>query len=219
MAGPLSAKGAFTACIGYGNILLFGGYLSIGDFMDDLSTLGPLAGLLGVWEGDKGDDRAPDDDRVSVETNKFRERMEFEPTGRVDNHEQTLYGLRYKTTAWRLGADEPFHEELGYWLWDAARETVMRCFMVPRGVSVIAGGKVDAGAKSFELTAKLGSETFGICSNPFLDKEFRTESYWLKVCVLDGDTLSYEEDTRLRIKGQKDIFHHTDKNTLKRVKS
>ncbi len=81
--------------------------------------LGPLAGLEGIWEGEKGTDTAPDDDPANQEINKYRERMTFEPTGLVANHTQKLYGLRYTTTAWRLGEDEPFHEELGYWLWDA----------------------------------------------------------------------------------------------------
>jgi hypothetical protein len=70
--------------------------------------LGPLTGLEGVWEGDKGTDNAPDDDRFSTEINAYRERMTFDPTGLVGNHEQILYGLRYTTTAWRLGEDEPF---------------------------------------------------------------------------------------------------------------
>jgi len=32
----------------------------------------------------------------------------------------------------------------------------------------------------------------------------------------DG-SLSYEEDTQLRIPGQPEIFHHTDANTLRKV--
>jgi hypothetical protein len=36
--------------------------------------LGPLADLVGIWEGDKGDDVAPSDDRGS-ENNKYRERI------------------------------------------------------------------------------------------------------------------------------------------------
>ena len=93
---------------------------------EDLKNLGPLGPLLGTWEGDKGDDIAPDDDRTKVENNKYRERMVFEPTGLVENHDQSLYGLRYSTTAWRLGEDDPFHEELGYWMWDAEAGTVIR---------------------------------------------------------------------------------------------
>ena len=67
----------------------------------------------------------------------------------------------------------PFHEELGYWMWDAANQQVMRCFIVPRGVNVIAGGTVEADATSFELSADVGSETYGICSNKFLDEDSR----------------------------------------------
>ena len=179
--------------------------------------LGPLAPLVGVWEGEKGTDTAPDDDRVSKEINLYRERMSFEPTGMVENHEQRLFGLRYATTAWRLGEDDPFHEELGYWLWDRDAKLVMRCFMVPRGVTVIAGGRVEANARSFELTAEVGSQTFGICSNPFLDREFKTVRYQLKFQLRDANTISYWEDTVLQVKGQDELFHHTDEHVLTRA--
>ncbi len=181
-----------------------------------LKNLGPLVHLAGIWEGDKGDDTAPSDDR-GTETNKFRERITFEPMGPVNNHEQVLYGLRYATTAWRLGEDSPFHEELGYWLWDAKAKQVLRCFMVPRGVTVIAGGTVEPDAKSFELAAEAGSETYGICSNRFLDKEFKTVRYELKVTIHDDQSFSYKEYPQLQIMVLKDLFHHTDQNNLKRL--
>lgn len=182
-----------------------------------IKNLGPLAPLAGTWEGDKGDDTAPDKDPSETEKNNYRERLVLDPFGSVNNHAQVLYGLRYSTTAWRLGSDSPFHEELGYWLWDPAEKQVLRCFMVPRGVTVIAGGSVEPGAMQFNLAAEVGSETYGICSNKFLDREFKTVRYDLKVTVHDANSFSYEEDTQLQIKGQKEIFHHIDKNTLKKL--
>jgi hypothetical protein len=137
----------------------------------------------------------------------------------VNNHAQVLYGLRYSTTAWRLDAESPFHEELGYWLWDAAEKQVTRCFLVPRGVAVIAGGTVEPEAREFNLTADVGSETYGICSNKFLDREFKTVRYELKVTLHDANSFSYEEDTQINIKARGELFHHIDKNTLKRIPS
>lgn len=182
------------------------------------SPLGPLAALAGIWEGTKGDDVAPSDAR-GTEKNKFRERITFTPLSPVQNHEQTLHGLRYATTAWRIGDDAPFHEELGYWLWDPAAKQVLRCFLIPRGVTILAGGTAEPDARSFELAAVCGSETYGICSNRFLDKEFKTIRYTLKVTIHGNESFSYEEDSQLQIKGQKTVFHHTDKNTLTRVKA
>ncbi|HBF14064.1 MAG TPA: FABP family protein [Deltaproteobacteria bacterium] len=179
-------------------------------------NLGPLAVLAGIWEGEKGDDTAPADDR-GTEKNKFKERIVFEPIIPVNNHEQNLFGLRYKTTAWRIGESDPFHEELGYWLWDPKEKQVLRCFLIPRGVALIAGGTAEAHAKTFNLEANVGSETYGICSNRFLDREFKTVRYELTVTILDNNTFLYEEDSQLQIKGQPSLFHHTDKNTLKRV--
>ena len=182
-----------------------------------IANLGPLAPLAGVWEGDKGDDIAPDENPREIENNKYRERLVLEPFDPVDNHAQTLYGLRYSTAAKRLGKDKVFHEELGYWLWDPAEKQVLRCFIVPRGVTVIAGGTVEPDAREFQLAADLGSATYGICSNQFLDREFKTVRYELKVTVHNENSFSYEEDTQLQIKGQDKLFHHTDKNTLQRA--
>ena len=65
----------------------------------------------------------------------------------------------------------------------------MRCFLVPRGVAIIAGGSAAPDARVLTLAADLGSPTYGICSNRFLDREFQTV----------------------------DLFHHRDKNVLRRI--
>jgi len=191
----------------------------MGDVMtnntDIINQLGPLAALAGIWEGDSGIDVAPGRNGA-VET-RYRERLVFEPLGPVENGPQILYGLRYSTTAWPIGADEAFHEETGYWLWDAKAGQVMRCFMVPRGVTILAGGDVEADANSFSMTAEAGSETFGVLSNPFLDQAFKTVRYELRVEIDTDGCFRYDEDTQLRIQGQDGIFHHTDANTLIRV--
>ena len=183
---------------------------------DTVKTLGPLGALLGTWEGKKGADIAPSDTR-GVANSAYRETMVFEDIGRVDNHEQILYGMRYRTTAWRVDADNAFHEEVGYWLWDAANKQVMRCFMPPRGMTIMAGGTCEADATTFEMAAHAGSESYGICSNLFLLEQFKTVRYELKITVHGADSFSYESDTQLKLKGQDDIFHHTDANTLPRV--
>jgi len=180
-----------------------------------LKNLGPLAALAGAWEGDQGLDTAPSK-AGPVET-PYRERMTFEPFGPVVNGAQILYALRYRTTAWPLGQKEPFHEELGYWLWEPAEGRVMRWFLVPRGVAVGAGGTAAADARSFTMKAELGSPTFGLLSNPFLDEAFQTVRYELEVEIRADGTFSYAEDTVLKIPGLADLFHHTDRNTLART--
>ena len=173
-----------------------------------------------MWEGEKGSDLAPSDkphDNREPTVSKYRERMVFEPTGRVDNHEQQLFGLRYSTKAWRIGSPDPFHEELGYWMWDAASKLVIRSFMQPRGLAVLAGGTAEAGARSFSLEAVAGAEDFGICSSPFLLEQFKTVRYTLDVKMVDDNSLYYDEHTWLKMKGKPDLFDHRDENTLKRI--
>jgi len=179
-----------------------------------VQNLGPLTTLVGTWEGDDGVDISPSK-TGPVET-KFRERITFEPMGPVVNGPQVLYGLRYATMAWPLGQENPFHEEVGYWLWDVHSQHVMRCFIVPRGVTVQAGGLADPKATMFEMAAEVGSDTFGITSNPFLDQAFKTVYFKVTVTIHDHNRFSYSEDTQLKIHGRADVFHHTDQNTLVR---
>ena len=141
----------------------------------------------------------------------------FEPFGPVDNHAQRLWGLRYSTTAYPLGEEEPFHEELGYWLWDAVEGQVLRCFLVPRGVTILAGGDASAEDRRFSLVATVGSPTYGISSNRFLDREFKTVRYALSVDLEEPDTFAYEEDTHLLFRDHSDVFHHLDSNTLRKI--
>jgi len=94
---------------------------------------------------------------------------------------------------------------------------VLRCFFVPRGVTVLAGGTVEIEAKTFDISADAGSDTYGICSNKILDREFKTVRYELTTTVHGRDSFSYREDTQLKIKGQKELFHHTGASTVKRV--
>lgn len=183
---------------------------------EDIQKLGPLGRLVGSWEGTKGGDVSPNESRRRG-TNSYRERTEFVPTGAVDNHEQMLYGLRYSTVAWRLGEPNAFHEELGYWLWDAERQIVMRCFTIPRGISILAGGKAQADSTSFQMSARVGDPIFGISSNPFLDEEFKTIRFDVDIQIWNDHTFSYEEDSQILMKANNTVFHHTDCNTLTRV--
>jgi hypothetical protein len=183
---------------------------------ENANRLGPLARLAGTWEGDEGLDIAPGPEREIMET-RFRERAVFEAMGSVNNHEQELWALRYSTKAYRLGEDDAFHEELGYWLWDAVNGQVLRCFLVPRGISILAGGSATADDQRFSLAADLGRETYGLSSNLFLDAEFKTLRYELNVDLGEDGVFRYEEDTQMKLKGQPEIFHHRDSNRLRRL--
>jgi len=188
-----------------------------GENMHDklIQHLGPLAALAGTWAGDQGIDVS----RVNgkEKETKYRERIVFEPLGPVRNGPQELYGLRYSMTAWRLGEDDAFHEELGYWLWDGGNKQILRCFMVPRGVLINAGGDAEVDSKNFHLSAEVGSETYGILSNKYLDESYKTMKYELDVRIHDDGRFSYKEDTQLWIPVNEAVFHHTDENILTKV--
>jgi hypothetical protein len=177
---------------------------------------GPLANLIGEWEGAEGLDVSFHNATGRVGETRYRERATFEPFGPVDNGNQHLWGLDYRMMAFRIGEDSAFHTEVGYWLWDADAKLVLRCFMVPRGVTVLAGGKCASSDKTFALDASCGEEIFGILSNPYLASKARTSKYTCKVAT-NGDTFSYDQCTTYHhgIGGE---IAHTDRNTLKRVR-
>jgi hypothetical protein len=182
----------------------------------DPSLLGPLAALIGTWEGDAGLDVSFHNEDGAVGNTPYRERVTFNPFGPVDNGAQHLYGLDYRMSAWRGDEEDPFHTEVGYWLWDGDARQVMRCFMVPRGSTVLAGGDADATSTTFTMRADVGSTTYGILSNRYLDEKARTVHYEVTMTVGDG-TYSYEEDSVVELAATGSTIHHTDRNTMRKV--
>jgi hypothetical protein len=184
----------------------------------NLELFGPLASLVGTWQGSVGEDSAPGSGR-DLQTTPFREQIAFTAMNPVGSHEQILYVLSYTRTAWRLREDDAFHEQFGYWLWDPATKQVMHSFMIPRGLTVLAGGRAESDSTTLRVTAAAGSSTFGICSNPFLDTEFKTVRYDATLVLNNPSSFAYEEDTQIQIKGREAVFHHIDKNSLEKVRS
>jgi hypothetical protein len=146
----------------------------------------------------------------------YREKLTLKPFGPVNNGRQSLYGVDYKSAMWRGNEENPFHTEVGYWFWDAATGEVTRCFVVPRGISVTAGGTAAADATVFTLTAEAGHAHYGIGENKYLAANASTRSYTVDISV-DDDTWSYRETTVLQMNEFTEPFLHTDHNTLKRV--
>ena len=182
------------------------------------SEWGPLEGLIGEWESDKGGlDTAFSHAEGKVLGTPYKEKVTFKPFGPVDNGDQHLYGLDYKTAMWRNDEENPFHTEVGYWLYDGATGEVLRGFVVPRGITVLAGGTVSADATEFTLRAEKGAPLYTIGENSYLEKNASTLSYEVTITIGDG-TWSYKEDTVLKMKEFNEPFHHTDGNTLSRAK-
>jgi len=105
---------------------------------------------------------------------------------------------------------------VGYWLWDAATGEVMKGFVVPRGIVVLAGGTAGTDATSFTLKASLDDPQYSIGENKYLAKNASSRSYVLNVTT-NGDTWSYDEVTVLRMNEFDEPFSHTDHNTLRLV--
>ena len=178
---------------------------------------GPLAALIGTWRGDKGMDVAPEPD--GEERNPFYETIVFEAGGAVKNAEsQELAVVRYHQNVVRKSNDEVFHDQVGYWLFDAATNTVMQTLTIPRGLSLVAGGSTAPGGGPggpvvLEVEAGHGSEDWGIAQSPFLRDRARTLGFRHRLSV-DGERMTYFETTLLEIYGR--TFEHTDENELTR---
>lgn len=185
--------------------------------MSEFDAWGPLAPLIGEWEGDEGLDVAFNNEQGKIVETPFREKTTMKPFGPVANGSQSLYGLDYRTAAWRGDEDNPFHTEVGYWLWDAADGVVMRSFLIPRGSAVLAGGEAAAGATKYTMKADCGSEVFGIVSNPFLARSARTSSYEVVITVHEDGSWSYDETTKIEHARWTDVVVHTDRNRLRKV--
>lgn len=184
--------------------------------MSDTVNYGPLQALIGVWEGAEGLDVAPEPD--GSEESPYSDHIVFEAIGDVTNAEiETLAVLRYHQIVTRKSDGQVFHNQTGYYTWDAVSKTVSQSLTIPRAVALLAGGKFTGstdGEVVIEVAAKLGDADWGIVQSPFMRDNAKTVAFEHKL-VVNGDTLVYDETTTLDIYGK--TFAHTDGNTLKRV--
>jgi hypothetical protein len=185
---------------------------------DDMADeWGPLGPLVGEWEGEGGLDTAYQHETEQVVDTPYLERLTLKPFGPVDNGRQHLYGLDYRSAMWRGDEENPFHTEVGYWLWDAATGEVLRGFVVPRGITVLAGGTASPDAKELTLHAAAGEPLYNIGENQYLAKNASTLSYDVTITVNDDGTWGYDEVTMLEMVEIDAPFAHTDHNVLHQV--
>ncbi|HEY0846581.1 MAG TPA: heme-binding beta-barrel domain-containing protein [Noviherbaspirillum sp.] len=183
--------------------------------VNTLNNLGPLRAMAGIWQGTRGLDVKPKADGPRKQA--YVERLELQPVDPVTNGPQLFYGLRYHTHVTKPDQVKTYHEQVGYWLWEPATGNIIHTLAIPRGMIAMASGNASAEAKSFELVARRESDTFGICSNPFLEYAFNTIEFRIKVTINDDGSWMYDEDTVMMIRGQEEPFHHTDRNVLTRI--
>ena len=155
---------------------------------------GPLARLGGEWEGEGGLDTAYSHAEHSVLATPFREKLSFKPFGPVQNGRQSLFGLDYRSAMWRGSEENPFHTEVGYWLFDATTGEIMRAFVVPRGIAVLVGGTAERDATSFTLNASADDPQYAIGENKYLAENASTTSYAVTVTIDDDRTFDVPRD-------------------------
>jgi len=177
---------------------------------------GPLAALIGTWQGDKGVDVVPEPD--GEDRNPYYESIVFAAAGDVTNaEEQKLAVVFYHQVVNRKSNDEVFHDQVGYWLWDSATSGIVETFVIPRGVTVVAEGILASPADlSQELVFEVTAEAGGIAQARFMFDKARSTGFTHTLTVT-GDSMRYRETTLLDIYGKRS-FEHTDANTLQRVR-
>jgi len=176
----------------------------------------PLNKLIGTWKGDSGVDLAPKPE--IDENNPYYEILTIEPVDiEIENaEEQELDAVRYHQIVREKSNDKVSHSETGYWIWDKNENTIMNSFSIPRGVCVLAGGKVNIQDNELILnvSAEENDSKWGIIQSPFMQKKARSLSFKREFKIV-GNTLSYSQETVLDIYGK--IFNHTDINVLTKV--
>lgn len=182
--------------------------------------LGPLTPLVGEWEGNVGIDLSYHNlDDETGETGYF-EKAWFKPIPIQENGQQKLWGLNYGMTAWRHGEEamDPFHDEVGFLLWDKDRGQVMRAVVFGRGIAILAGSSAKPRDKVLHFNAKPGARDYGISQNQYLLERAEVRDFKSTFTIGDDGTLSYTSDLLLKLAATGAEMHHTDKNTLHLVK-
>lgn len=184
-------------------------------------ALGPLTWLVGDWEGDVGVDVSYHNHDDETGKTGYFERFSFSPIPTQENGQQQLEGLKYSNQAWRHGEESmnPFHDEIGYLLWDKKRGQVMRAVVFGRGISMLAGSSAKARDKKLHFVAKPGDRNYGISQNKYLTERAELMGFDSTYTLNANGTFTYVQTLVLKLAaiGGKEM-KHTDTNTLHRVK-
>ena len=154
----------------------------------------------------------PQDDKTA-----FNDEITFRVAGAAENaEEQQLVGIRYRQVVRKSSSGLIFHDQIGHWLYEPATHAIMHSLTIPRGVCILAGGKLTTEGRTlvFDVSATAGDDTFGVLQSPFMKDKARTRAFTMKL-VLEDDALSYQETTSLHIYGAD--FEHVDASKLQRI--
>jgi hypothetical protein len=182
--------------------------------------LGPLTPFVGEWEGDAGVDKSylNQDDWTSETT--YVENASVMPIRVLEYGQQVLWGLHYGMTAWRHGEEamDPFHDEVGFLLWDKTNRQVMRTVVFGRGIAILAGSSAEPHDTVLRFDAKPGEPCYGILQNKYLLGRAEIRDFKSDFTINDDGTISYTSDLLLKLAATGEEMHHTDKNRLHRVR-
>lgn len=184
-----------------------------------MPRLGPLTPLVGRWEGNVGVDTSYHNKEDVVDDTTYFEKAWFKPIPIVENGQQTMDGLNYGMTAWRHGEEamDPFHDEVGYLLWEKSTGQIIRCFAVPRGLAILAGGEAKPDDRVLHFKAEPGAKGYGLSQNLYLLRRAEATAFESTFTFNDDGTFSYVSDLTLKLEALGKTMQHTDRNTLHKV--
>lgn len=177
---------------------------------------GPLAQLVGTWESVEagGVDVAPAKEGSGQEAGApavtpFFEKITFEVAADAENaSDQYLVALYYKQEVFRKVDGSKFHDQRGYFIYDAKNQMVYNSFCVPRTTCVTAEGT--AGNKM-----TLVAPERGFAESSYMTEKASTTGFSMNINI-EGNKLTYSQNTLLDIYGKS--LSHTDGSTLIKVK-
>src|SRR3546814_59851 len=97
-------------------------------------------------------------------------------------------------------------------------DLVMRTVVFGRGIAILAGSSAEPHDKVLTFDARPGEPCYGILQNKYLLERAEIRDFKSSFTINDDGTFSYVSDLALKLAATGTEMHHTDRNTLHRVK-
>jgi hypothetical protein len=94
----------------------------------------------------------------------------------------------------------------------------MRNVVFGRGIAILAGSSAEPHDKVLRFDARPGEPCYGILQNKYLLERAEIRDFKSSFTINEDGTLSYTSDLLLKLAATGEEMHHTDRNTLRRVK-
>ena len=192
------------------------GYL-INKNITNKRNLGPLAQLVGEWEGDMRLIISHRNKIDEINKTRYRKKIRFELLLEIDKRPQKMDGLKYKSIIQDCIMNTEILNEVGYMIWDKENNKVLKIVDFGRGIAFQEGVNIDPNDNSIEFIGKKEDICYNTPNNGESKDNSEIVAFKCTFTLNGNDSLTYLSDIIIKSILDSEFFLISNIQKLKRL--